>query len=459
MLKRDFFARSVHEVAPELIGATLLVDGVGERSWRFEAYDQEDPASHAYGGRDRPQRDDVRSRGPRVRLSLVRDPLVPEPRLRQRGRCESGRSFARSSRRAGIELQRQRRRWRTVRKLCSGPGKLCQALAITRRARRPCARSASVSAPKNGARCRRSPQGRGSGSRARRSFPGATGCWARRFSAVSYDQPDLHARPGRNARHRPLGQHSARAAVRETFDHRPRVLGREACAPRIAQRQADHLRNDTVQRLRQHQSHRNRGTRAVPLRGNWSSTRSMRCFGRARACRRSWPKAVAGRAARRPASTTFRRPVECRPRSACSPRCAAALARRNTRRARYRGSGRCRAATRRRATRLASPTRIRMCRAGMTAACVPASASLLNVRQISAGSVPPATACPWYSLSIGFSSIGIADPHCRRELRCVPDEPGVAVVLSRAGLPGDDSVGQSGAPAGARSGRRLRGCS
>ena len=34
MLKRDFFARSVHEVAPDLIGATLLVDGVGGRSSR-----------------------------------------------------------------------------------------------------------------------------------------------------------------------------------------------------------------------------------------------------------------------------------------------------------------------------------------------------------------------------------------------------------------------------------------
>jgi DNA-3-methyladenine glycosylase len=44
------FARSVHEVAPELIGATLLVDGVGGRIVEVEAYDREDPASHAYGG-------------------------------------------------------------------------------------------------------------------------------------------------------------------------------------------------------------------------------------------------------------------------------------------------------------------------------------------------------------------------------------------------------------------------
>ena len=49
-LTRDFFARSVHEVAPELVGAMLLVDGVGGRIVEVEAYDAGDPASHGYRG-------------------------------------------------------------------------------------------------------------------------------------------------------------------------------------------------------------------------------------------------------------------------------------------------------------------------------------------------------------------------------------------------------------------------
>jgi len=49
-LRKSFFNRSVHEVAPELIGATLLVDGVGGTIVEVEAYDQDDPASHGFRG-------------------------------------------------------------------------------------------------------------------------------------------------------------------------------------------------------------------------------------------------------------------------------------------------------------------------------------------------------------------------------------------------------------------------
>ena len=84
-LRRDFFARSVHEVAPELVGCTLLVDGVGGRIVEVEAYDGEDPASHGFRGETPRNRGDVRPARPRLRLPLVRDPLVPQPRLRRAG--------------------------------------------------------------------------------------------------------------------------------------------------------------------------------------------------------------------------------------------------------------------------------------------------------------------------------------------------------------------------------------
>ena len=50
-LPPDYFDRSVHEVAPELLGVTLLVDGVGGRIVEVEAYERTDPASHGYAGR------------------------------------------------------------------------------------------------------------------------------------------------------------------------------------------------------------------------------------------------------------------------------------------------------------------------------------------------------------------------------------------------------------------------
>jgi DNA-3-methyladenine glycosylase len=131
MLKRDFFGRSVHEVAPELIGVTLLVDGVGGRIVEVEAYDQEDPASHAHRGRT--ARNAVmfgppghayvyRSYGIHWCLNLVcGEEGVPEAALIRALEPTSG-----------LDLQRRRRGLDDVRALCSGPGKLCQALGITR---------------------------------------------------------------------------------------------------------------------------------------------------------------------------------------------------------------------------------------------------------------------------------------------------------------------------------------
>ena len=129
-LRRDFFARSAHDVAPELIGVTLLVDGVGGEIVEVEAYDQEDPASHAF-------------RGPTPRNAAMFGPPGYAYVYRSYGIhwclnfvcAEEGRADAvliRALRPVhGLDAMRERRGVDPERALCSGPGRLCQALAVT----------------------------------------------------------------------------------------------------------------------------------------------------------------------------------------------------------------------------------------------------------------------------------------------------------------------------------------
>ncbi len=129
-LGRGFFARSVHEVAPELVGCTLLVDGVGGRLVEVEAYDAEDPASHGFRGETARNRAMFgppghayvyRSYGVHWCLNLVcgREG-VPEAVLVRALEPTPG-----------LERMRERRGLEDERLLCAGPGRLCQALGVT----------------------------------------------------------------------------------------------------------------------------------------------------------------------------------------------------------------------------------------------------------------------------------------------------------------------------------------
>jgi len=129
-LKRSFFDRSVHEVAPDLIGATLLFNGVGGVIVEVEAYHHTDPAAHSYNGRT--PRNLVmfgppgftyvyRSYGIHWCVNFV---------------CEKEGSASAVLIRAlapthGLAAMRRRRGLQAERALCSGPGKLCEALGIT----------------------------------------------------------------------------------------------------------------------------------------------------------------------------------------------------------------------------------------------------------------------------------------------------------------------------------------
>ena len=126
----DFSAPS-HQVARQLIGVTLLVDGVGGRIVETEAYDASEPASHCYIGRTErnfsmfgpPGRSYVyRSHGLHWCLNFV---------CREEGHG-AGVLIRALEPAAGVEQMRERRGLDEPRLLCSGPGRLAQALGITR---------------------------------------------------------------------------------------------------------------------------------------------------------------------------------------------------------------------------------------------------------------------------------------------------------------------------------------
>ena len=129
-LRRSFFDRPVLKVVSELIGATLLVDGVGGTIVELEAYHHTDPAAHSYIG-------------PTERNAVMFGPAGYVYVYRSYGIhwclnfvCEEEGSASAVLIRAieptqGLAMMRRRRGLPEARALCSGPGKLCEALGVT----------------------------------------------------------------------------------------------------------------------------------------------------------------------------------------------------------------------------------------------------------------------------------------------------------------------------------------
>ena len=130
LLDRSFFSRPVQDVAPDLVGGTLFCGKTGGIIVEVEAYHHTEPAAHSYGGRT--ERNAVmfgvpgvayvyRSYGIHWCFNVVCEPDGSASAVLVRALQPT----------AGIAAMRRRRGVTDERLLCSGPGRLCQALGIT----------------------------------------------------------------------------------------------------------------------------------------------------------------------------------------------------------------------------------------------------------------------------------------------------------------------------------------
>jgi len=128
-LGADFFDRSVHEVGRDLVGCQLFFDGCGGTIVEAESYERDDPACHAYVGLT--ERTRVLFGPPGIAYvylsygihSLLNAVCEPEG--------EAAAVLIRALEpTAGLERMRGRRGERPDEELCSGPGRLTEALGI-----------------------------------------------------------------------------------------------------------------------------------------------------------------------------------------------------------------------------------------------------------------------------------------------------------------------------------------
>ena len=128
-LDAGFFDRSVHEVARELVGCTLTFAGVGGVVVETESYEADDPACHAFGGRT--ARNEVLFGPPGFAYvyfsygihNLLNAVAEPEG-------CAAAVLIRALEPTHGLDAMRRRRGRSDPTELCSGPGKLTQALGI-----------------------------------------------------------------------------------------------------------------------------------------------------------------------------------------------------------------------------------------------------------------------------------------------------------------------------------------
>ena len=184
----ELVAGSVHDAAPGLIGWTLLVDGVGGRIVEVEAYEETDPASHSFGG---PRGRNVVMFGPAGHLYVYRSYGIHWCANIVCGAPGHGAAVLLRALEPthGLDEMRSRRGPVADRLLCSGPGRLTQALGLTGSGQRRTPRAATLLARAARSHLRTSSGRRGSASRARRRLE-----WRYVEAGTSWS-----SRPGRRA--------------------------------------------------------------------------------------------------------------------------------------------------------------------------------------------------------------------------------------------------------------------